>query len=143
MREKARILLVDDDLVDCEAVIRAFTTHKVTNPIFVAHDGVEALEFLRRKGAYADPATAPTPSLVLLDLDMPRMGGLECLKEMKNDPNLSYIPVIIFTSSKKEEDVVDAYKHGAASFIRKPVTFDKLVETIRTVDLYWSLSELP
>lgn len=143
MKEHARILLVDDDLVDCEAVVRAFKAHKVVNPIFVVNDGVEALQFLRREGAFADPAIAPTPSLILLDLDMPRMGGLECLTEIKSDPDLSHIPVIIFTSSRKEDDVVAGYKHGAASFIRKPVTFDKLVETIRTVDLYWSLSELP
>jgi len=143
MREHARILLVDDDLVDCEAVVRAFKTHKVVNPMFVAHDGVEALEFLRREGAFADPGVAPTPSLILMDLKMPRMDGLECLTEIKNDPDLCHIPVIMFTSSRKEEDVVASYKHGAASFITKPVTFDKLLSTIRTFDLYWTLSELP
>ena len=143
MREHARILLVDDDLVDCEAVVRALKTHKVLNPVFVAHDGVEALEFLRREGAFADPAAAPTPSLILMDLKMPRMNGLECLGEIKDDPDLCHIPVIMFTSSKKEEDIVASYKHGAASFITKPVTFDKLLDTIRTLDLYWSLSELP
>jgi two-component system response regulator len=143
MREHARILLVDDDLVDCEAVFRAFKTHKIVNPMFVAHDGVEALEFLRREGAFADASVAPTPSLILMDLQMPRMNGLECLTQIKNDPDLCHIPVIIFTSSRKEEDVVASYKHGAASFITKPVTFDKLMDTIRTLDLYWSLSELP
>jgi two-component system response regulator len=143
MREHARILLVDDDLVDCEAVVRAFKAHKVVNPIFVAHDGVEALQFLRREGAFADAGVAPTPSLILMDLKMPRMDGLECLGELKNDPDLCHIPVIMFTSSVKEEDVVASYKHGAASYITKPVTFEKLLETIRTLDLYWSLSELP
>jgi two-component system, response regulator len=143
MREHARILLVDDDLVDCEAVVRAFKTHKVMNPIFVVHDGVEALQFLRREGAFADASAPPTPSLVLMDLEMPRMNGLECLTEIKNDPDLCHIPVIIFTSSVKEEDVVASYKHGAASFIPKPVTFEKMLDTIRTLDLYWTLSELP
>ncbi len=143
MRAHARILLVDDDLVDCEAVLRAFKTHRVVNPIHVAHDGVEALHFLRREGAFADASAAPTPSLILMDLEMPRMNGLECLSEIKGDPDLCHIPVIMFTSSRKEEDVVASYKHGAASFITKPVTFEKMLDTIRTLDLYWTLSELP
>jgi two-component system response regulator len=143
MKEHARILLVDDDLVDCEAVVRAFKAHKVLNAIFVAHDGVEALEFLRREGAFADAAAAPTPSLILMDLRMPRMNGLECLTEIKHDPNLCHIPVVVFTSSREEVDIVASYKHGAASYITKPVTFEKLVAVIRTLDLYWTLSELP
>ena len=143
MRARARILLVDDDPVDREAVLRAFKAHKVVNPIFVAQDGVEALEFLRREGAFAEPDAAPSPSLILMDLGMPRMNGLECLREIKDDPSLCHIPVVIFTSSRAEVDIVASFKHGAASYIAKPVTFDKLLAAIGTFDLYWTLSELP
>ncbi len=143
MREQARILLVDDDLVDCEAVLRAFKSHKVVNPITVVHDGVEALESLREEGSFAGAAAVSTPSLILMDLNMPRMGGLECLKKIKEDPKFCHIPVVIFTSSRVETDVVSSYRHGAASYIMKPVTFDKLLDTVRAFDLYWTLSELP
>ncbi|MFV1980323.1 MAG: response regulator, partial [Rhodothermia bacterium] len=87
--------------------------------------------------------SAPRPSLILMDLKMPRMDGLECLKELKDDADLCVIPVVIFTSSRDEADVLDSYRNGASSYIVKPVTFEKFVEAIATFDLYWTLSELP
>ncbi len=137
------ILLVEDDPIDVEGVKRAFDRRKVRNPLYVVGDGIEALEYLRREGAYTDPDSAPRPSLILMDLKMPRMGGMECLQELKANADLSVIPVVVFTSSKDEIDVADSYRHGASSYIVKPVTFDKLVEAIATFDLYWTLSELP
>ncbi len=143
MRKPEVILLVEDDPIDIEGVRRAFRTRKVRNPLHVVGDGIEALEYLRREGAYTDSDSAPRPSLILMDLKMPRMGGLECLQELKSDADLSVIPVVIFTSSSDEVDVTNSYRQGAASYIVKPVTFDKLLDAISTFDLYWTLSELP
>lgn len=143
MKKSDVILLVEDDPIDVEAVKRAFEKHKVSNRLEVAGDGIEALEYLRHQGAYTDPDSAPRPSLILMDLRMPRMGGLECLRELKADADLSIIPVVIFTSSRDEVDVDNSFRDGAASYIVKPVTFEKLVEAIVVFDLYWTLSELP
>lgn len=143
MRESSVILLVEDDAIDREGVRRAFTRHKVINPLYVVRDGLEAMEYLRHEGAFTDPDSAPRPSLILMDLKMPRMDGLECLKELKADADLCVIPVVIFTSSRDEADVLDSYRNGASSYIVKPVTFQKFLEAIATFDLYWTLSELP
>ena len=140
MRAHEIILLVDDDPVDREAVVRAFRANRVTNPISEVGDGVEALQFLRREGPFGE---ANRPSLILMDLNMPRLSGLECLYELKDDPDLCHIPVVILTASREEVDVVNSYRGGAASYIMKPVVFQALLESIRTFDLYWTLSELP
>ena len=137
------ILMVEDDPIDVEGVKRAFAQHNVVNPLNVVGDGVEALEYLRNEGAYTDPATTPRPSLIMMDVKMPRMGGVECLRELKQDPLLRHIPVVMFTSSRDEADIAASYESGAASYIVKPVTFEKLVSAIATFDLYWTLSELP
>ncbi len=143
MRKGGVILLVEDDEVDIQAVKRAFKQHRVANALLVVRDGEQALSYLRNEGEYADPEKAPPPSLILLDLRMPRLDGLELLKILKSDPDLRVIPVVVFTSSKDEADVVDSYENGASSYLVKPVTFEKLLEAIKTFDLYWTLSELP
>lgn len=143
MRKKDTILLVEDDPIDVEAVKRAFQKHKVSNPLRVVGDGIEALAYLRHEGEFADPDAHPRPGLILMDLRMPRMDGLECMKELQKDPNLDLIPVVVFTSSKDEVDIAASYRTGASSYIVKPVSFEKLVEAIRTFDLYWTLSEVP
>jgi two-component system response regulator len=143
MRSEKLILMVEDDPFDVESIKRAFTVHKLSNPLRVAGDGVEALEYLRNQGAFSDPVENPRPSLILMDLNMPRMNGRECLSEIKADPDLRLIPVVILTSSAEEADILQSYERGAASYIVKPVTFPKLAEAIRAFDLYWTLSELP
>ncbi len=143
MRKPDVILLVEDDPVDVKAVKRALSGRNVRNPLHVVGDGIEALEYLRHEGAFTDPESAPRPSLILMDLKMPRMDGLECLQELKADADLCIIPVVIFTSSSDEIDVLRSYRNGAASYIVKPITFEGLMEAIATFDLYWTLSELP
>lgn len=143
MRPEHLILMVEDDPLDVESVKRAFAVHKLRNPLRVVRDGEEALAYLRHEGKFADAEAHPRPSLILLDLNMPKMGGAEVLAAVKADPDLSAIPVVILTSSSQESDILSSYRGGAASYIVKPVTFEKLVEAVRTFDLYWTLSELP
>ncbi len=136
------ILLAEDDLVDVKTVRRAFQQYKFANPLYVVSDGVEALEFLRRQGSYVPPADAPRPGLILLDLNMPRMNGLEFLLTIKNDPNLKRIPVIVLTSSKEESDLIASYSLSVAGYIVKPVEFGKFLDVVRAIDVYWSMCEL-
>ncbi len=143
MKKDCALLLVEDDPVDVMAIERALKQHKVTNPLFVVNDGTTALDFLRHEGNFSTPESSPRPCIILMDLKMPRMGGLECLRIIKNDPNLLEIPVVIFTSSTDEMDVRDSYINGAASYIVKPVTFEKLIEAISKFELYWTMTELP
>ena len=113
------------------------------NPLHVVGDGLEALAHLRNEGDYSDSAAHPRPGLILMDLRMPRMDGLECMRELERDSDLDLIPVVVFTSSKDEVNIVESYRNGASSYLVKPVSFEKLMEAIRTFDLYWTLSEVP
>ncbi len=143
MRERAIVLLAEDDAVDVMAVRRAFKQNKITNPLYVVGDGEEALAFLRHEGNFSDPASSPRPGLILLDLKMPRMGGLELLQIVKSDPDLREIPVVVLTTSTEESDIKSSFQNGVAGYIVKPVTFEKFAEAITIFDLYWTLSELP
>lgn len=143
MREKMAILLAEDDPVDVMSVKRAFKKNNVTNPLFVVADGEEALEFLRNEGRYADKQSFIRPSLILLDLNMPRMGGLELLEILKSDKDWRKIPVVILTTSNEESDIRKSFEIGVAGYIMKPVTFDNFSKAISIFDLYWTLSELP
>lgn len=135
------IVMADDDKDDQLLAIDAFESAKLTNELHTVDDGVELLKFLRREGEYAD---APRPGLVLLDLNMPRMDGREALEQIKADPDLRRIPVVVLTTSKAEADLVRSYDLGAASFITKPVTFPGLVEVIRSLGRYWlEIVEVP
>lgn len=134
------ILLVEDDEIDAMSVQRAFKKVKVTNPLFIAEDGLQALQMLRGE---ATEKITPTPKIILLDINMPRMNGIEFLQELRADPNLKSICVIILTTSNEERDIVAAYDLNVAGYILKPVEPDKFVEAIRNLDLFWSIIELP
>jgi two-component system response regulator len=130
-------LMADDDPDDRLLIKEAFQESLLSNSIYFVEDGVELMDYLRKQGHYAHPAVAPTPDLILLDLNMPRKDGREALAEIKSDTHLRYIPVVVLTTSKAEEDIMRSYDIGAASYITKPVTFDGLVESIRGLGQYW------
>lgn len=134
------ILLVDDDEVDVMNVQRAFVKNNITNPLYVAGNGIEALAMLRGE---TDPPMPIERRLVLLDLNMPRMNGIEFLRELRADPVLRLTPVIVLTTSNEESDKVEVYHLNVAGYILKPVTFAKFVEAMVALDQYWTLSELP
>ena len=138
------ILMADDDADDRMLTRDALEESRVLNELRFVEDGEELMEYLTRKGKYANPEDSPRPGLILLDLNMPKKDGREALKEIKSDPNLRRIPVVIMTTSQAEEDIFRSYDFGASSFITKPVTFDRLVELMRTLGEYWvEFVELP
>jgi CheY-like chemotaxis protein len=137
--KKINILLVEDDEVDVMTVKRAFKKSRVSNPLDVASNGLEALEMLRSPQSKHSDARR----LILLDLNMPKMNGIEFLKELRNDPNLNKLPVIVLTTSDQERDRVEAYNLHVAGYILKPVTFAKFVEVIEVLNQYWTLCEFP
>jgi CheY-like chemotaxis protein len=138
------ILMADDDPDDRELTRKAFEESHLANDLRFVENGEELLDYLNRRGKYADPATSPRPGLILLDLNMPRMDGREALKEIKADPKLRTIRVVIMTTSKAEEDVLRSYNLSAASYIAKPVTFESLLDVVRTLGKYWlEIVELP
>jgi CheY-like chemotaxis protein len=136
MRSKAPILLVDDDRVDVMTVRRALRDIKITNPLEVAGNGEEALAFLRDE-------EERLPCLILLDLRMPRMGGIEFLKVAKQDELLKPIPVVVLTTSREESDRIESFNLGVAGYMVKPVHYREFMEVIRTLNVYWTLSQLP
>jgi CheY-like chemotaxis protein len=135
MRNSKPILLVEDDDVDALTTKRALTEIKVTNDIVHTFDGEEAVAYLKNG--------KPKPCVILLDLNMPKMNGFEFLRIIKADENLRNIPVIILTTSDTDQNVLDSYKLGVAGYITKPVNYRQFVDTMRTVDMYWTLSKLP
>jgi CheY-like chemotaxis protein len=138
------ILLADDDEEDRTMTIEALRERRVVNEINCVKDGQELVDYLFRRGAYADPASAPVPGLILLDLNMPRKDGREALAEMKTDPAIRSIPVVVLTTSRSEEDIVRTYDLGVNSFITKPVTFAGLVQAMDVFSRYWlEIVELP
>ncbi len=137
MSEEMLILMADDDEDDCLMAKEAFEEAHVANELRFVHDGQALMDYLKRRGKYADPSLSPRPGLILLDLNMPRKDGREALKEIKSDPELKSIPVVILTTSKAEEDILNTYLNGANSFITKPVTFEGLVNVIKQLDKYW------
>lgn len=138
------ILMAEDDADDRLLVKEALEESRVLNELRFVEDGEELLEYLRRQGRYAGEAESPRPGLVLLDLNMPRKDGREALREIKADPDLRRIPIVVMTTSKAEEDIFRSYDSGASSYITKPVTFDRLVELMKTLGQYWiEFVELP
>ena len=131
------ILLVEDNADDEELTIRALKKNNVTNNLVVARDGVEALDFLFGTGAYTGRDTALLPGLVLLDLKLPKIDGLEVLRRIRADPRTRRMPVTVLTSSREEQDLIKSYDLGANSYIRKPVQFDQFTEAVRQLGLYW------
>ncbi len=133
------LLLVDDNEADVKIALRAFSKAEAKNDIYVANDGQEALDFVYNQGKYKDENGFPTPDLILLDIKMPRLDGFEVLKKLKSDPQYDFIPVIILTSSKEEEDIIKSYKSGAAGFIPKPVNYEDFVKIIDGFNFYWHI----
>jgi two-component system response regulator len=142
--KERRILLVEDNPDDEALTIRALKRNNIVNEIDVVRDGVEALDYLFCRGAWSERDPEMTPQVVLLDLKLPKVGGLEVLKAVRDDETLHYLPVVILTSSTEEQDIVKSYGLGANSYIRKPVDFEQFSEAVRTLGLYWLvLNETP
>ena len=137
------ILLVEDNQDDMDLAMHALKREKLANHIIVARDGEEALDFLFCRGAFVHRSLDRPPKLVLLDLKLPKVDGMEVLKQVKNDPRTKTIPVVIMTSSKEERDLVAGYNLGANSYIQKPVDFDQFRETVKSVGLYWLVINQP
>ncbi len=141
MKEGMKILLVEDDDIDTENVIRAFKKNKMSNPLFTVENGEEALAFLRNEEPYTDPQEFPRPGLILLDINMPIMNGIEFLRIVKADDGFKSIPVVVLTTSHEENDRVDSFNLSVAGYIVKPVEFEDFVKAVKTIKVYWTLSE--
>lgn len=135
MKKMSTILLVEDDLVDQMTVKRAFKDVKITNTLEIAGNGLEALAFLR--------GCVDLPCLILLDLNMPKMNGLEFLQELRRDEKLQSLPVVVFTTSQEESGKTESFRLNVAGYIIKPLDYLRFIEVIRTINLYWTLSEAP
>jgi two-component system, response regulator len=141
--KKKVILLVDDNLSDVGLTKRAFEKHRIQNDLVVAEDGQEALDYLFGCGAYAGRDTSIMPAVILLDLKLPRVDGLEALKRIRSYDLTKRLPVVILTSSREDQDVAMSYDLGANSYIRKPVDFEQFAEAVRALDLYWVVLNEP
>ena len=131
------ILLVEDNPDDEALTLRAFNKNRIGNKIFIVHDGAEALDFLFCTGIYADRDPREMIQVVLLDLNLPKVGGLEVLRRIRADKRTRSLPVVILTSSKEEKDLAEGYEYGANSYVRKPVDFNEFIEAIQHLGLYW------
>lgn len=138
------ILLADDDADDRLLAQEALAESRLANDLRIVEDGEELMDYLHRRGRFQDEAAAPRPGLILLDLNMPRKDGREALREIKADPSLRCIPIVVLTTSKAEEDIYRTYDLGVNSFITKPVTFEGLVQVMKVLGRYWfEIVELP
>jgi two-component system response regulator len=137
------ILLVEDNRDDVELTLMAFSKSHITNPVVVAKDGVNALEYLFGEGSHAGRDTREQPVVVLLDLKLPRLGGLEVLERIRQDDRTKYIPVVILTTSTEQDDLIRAGDLHANSYVRKPVDFDAFVDAARQLGLYWTVLNEP
>jgi two-component system response regulator len=143
MSHEVEILLVDDSPEDVELTVLALRRNKLSNDIHIAEDGAEALDFLFCRGPYKDRSFSHPPKLVLLDLKLPKVDGLEVLKAVRSDERTKAIPVVILTSSKEQRDLIDGYNLGVSAYIQKPVDFDQFAETIKQVGMFWLLINQP
>ena len=139
--QTTNILVVDDDEIDCMNVQRAFKKNGIMNPLTVAHNGVEALDLLR--GTNGMTAMDPLPPIILLDINMPKMNGLEFLKELRADPKLHHLSVFVMTTSNHEKDRFEAYNYNVAGYIIKPITFENFVTAVSILNNFWQICEQP
>jgi CheY-like chemotaxis protein len=142
-KEPFAVLMAEDDEHDIVATKRAWKKHHIANPLYIVNNGEECLDFLHRRGKYVDPASAPHPGILLLDIKMPKMDGLSVLKNIREDEELHRLPVVILTTSKAEEDRFRGYELGANAYIVKPVGFENFSDAVKTISLFWQLVELP
>ena len=143
MDTKRPILLVEDNPDDEALTLRAFSKNRISNPVAVARDGVEALDYLMGTGTRAETGPGALPAVVLLDLKLPRIDGLEVLRRIRADARTSLLPVVILTTSKEQQDIFDGYSLGANSYIRKPVDFEKFIQAVGQLGLYWLVLNEP
>jgi CheY-like chemotaxis protein len=141
--DAVEILLVEDNPQHVELTLRALRKHNLANNVLVAKDGAEALDFIFATGAYSQRRIENGPKVILLDLKLPRVDGLEVLRRIKSDERTKAIPVVVVTTSEQEQDVVESYKLGANSYIVKPVSFEKFVEAVSELGFYWMLLNKP
>jgi two-component system response regulator len=141
--EMVEILMVEDNPNDVTLTLRAFKKYQISNHIHIVRDGAEALEFIFRTGAYAGRSVNNTPKVILLDLKLPKVDGLEVLQRVKADPSTRMIPVVVLTSSREQCDIVESYQLGVNSYIVKPVDFASFTEAMRQLGLYWVLLNQP
>ena len=141
--EQRVILLVEDNADDEELTKRAFRHNKISNPIVVARDGVEALDYLLPNGTAAADRPPVAPQIVLLDLKLPRIDGLEVLRRLRSDARTSLVPVVILTSSAEDEDVIESYRLGANAYVRKPVDYERFLEAAKQLGMFWLLVNRP
>ena len=139
MDSKPHILLVEDNNDDIELTMLAFQRSRIANRVDVVKDGEAALDYLVGRGDYQDNTSAPMPAVVLLDIQLPKLDGLEVLQQVRANERIRRVPIVMLTSSRQQEDLVRSYDLGANSFIRKPVEFDKFVDAIKQVEMYWLL----
>ena len=137
------ILLVEDNPDDVKLTLRAFKRNNMLHPVAVAHDGVEALDIVFARGAHAERAGKPLPTLIILDLKLPKLDGLGVLRAIRGHERTKLIPVVILTSSKEEEDLIQGYSLGANSYVRKPVDFAEFQEAVRLLGVYWLMTNQP
>jgi len=142
MAIERRILLAEDNAFDVELTLRALSGHRIAERIDVARDGSEALDYLHRRGRFAE-RSAGNPVLVMLDLKMPKVDGIEVVREVKADPALKSIPVVVLTSSREQQDIVNTYRLGVNAYIVKPVAYEKFGDAVRQLGLFWLLVNEP
>lgn len=137
------VLMAEDSEHDVIAAQRAWKTNKISNPLYIVRDGEECLDFLYKRGQYAEPAEAPRPGVLLLDIRMPKLSGLEVLEKLRQDEEYKTLPVVILTTSKEEADRFKSYQLGVNAYIVKPIEFLNFSEAIKRINLFWELVELP
>jgi two-component system, response regulator len=138
-KNAVEILLVEDNLSDIKLALKALQRHNFTNKVFVVNDGEEALDYIFSKGKYSDKDMNEKLKVILLDLKLPKVDGLEVLRIIKNDERTKHTPVVILTSSKEEKDIVESYQYGVNSYIVKPLDFDQFIKSVSDIGLYWLL----
>lgn len=141
--EALEILLVEDNPDEVELTKRALTKGKIANKLKVVRDGQEALDYMFHEVINNDKTKAPIPGLILLDIKLPKVDGIEVLRRLKSDSRLKNIPVVMLTTSRREQDIINSYDLGVNSYIVKPVDFDKFVETVKNIGFYWILTNIP
>lgn len=143
IQNEVEILFVEDNPNDVELTLRALKKHNLANKVHLVKDGAEALEYIFANGAYAHRKVEHHPKVILLDLKLPKVDGLEVLRQIKSDERTKIIPVVVLTSSREEKDIVESYRLGVNSYITKPVDFDKFVDSVSELGLYWLLLNQP